>query len=150
MAEPPRESWAQRLRDHCAVRGFPAPTFQDHSDRRGRRTAWTCVVTVNGVPINARFSYEYDYIAQAREDAAEQALRWITGVTDIGQQPPPASYYAQQRTQNLQSSQHLMLSQATQIPIRNPAQAQLQYPNPILAQQQHPNQSQNRQYPGAR
>lgn len=32
---------------------------------------------------------------QAREDAAEMALRKITGYVDATQEPPPASHYAQ-------------------------------------------------------
>ncbi|KAF1838262.1 hypothetical protein BDW02DRAFT_489492 [Decorospora gaudefroyi] len=91
-----QESWTQRLRDHCLVRGLQEPTYQDVSDRRGGRTAWSTMVSVNGTSFQARFWYDGTYINQAKEDAAEVALRTITGYTNTSQAPPPASHYVGQ------------------------------------------------------
>lgn len=89
-----RESWSKRLRDHCAVRQLAVPTWTDVSDRRGGRTAWSSRVTVNGVEIQGRYWYDLQYIERAREDAAEMALRYLTGTSNIAVDPPPASYFA--------------------------------------------------------
>ncbi|CAO2652983.1 Nn.00g023940.m01.CDS01 [Neocucurbitaria sp. VM-36] len=88
-----REPWTQRLRDHCLVRRLGEPSYQDVSDRRGGRTAWSTVAVVNGTPYAARFWYDGAYIDQAKEDAAEIALRKLTGYTDPSLEPPPASHY---------------------------------------------------------
>ncbi|KAF1960624.1 hypothetical protein CC80DRAFT_488919 [Byssothecium circinans] len=90
-----REQWSQRLREHCSVRGFGEPVWQDVSDRRGGRTAWSSIVSVQGNQYPARFFYDGAYMEQAREDAAEMALRTITGYVNTTQEPPPASHYAQ-------------------------------------------------------
>jgi hypothetical protein len=42
----------------------------------------------------ARFYYDGEYMAQAKEDAAEVALRNLTGTMSVGTVPPPASFYA--------------------------------------------------------
>jgi hypothetical protein len=60
----------------------------------GGRTAWSTVATVNGQHYPARFWYDGTYIAQAKEDSAEMALRNLTGTVGTNQEPPPASYYA--------------------------------------------------------
>jgi hypothetical protein len=52
------------------------------------------VTTVQGNQYQARFWYDGDYIAQAREDSAEMALRHLTGTVNTAQEPPPASYYS--------------------------------------------------------
>ncbi|KAH7072396.1 hypothetical protein FB567DRAFT_417019, partial [Paraphoma chrysanthemicola] len=83
-----RESWVQRLHEHCQARGLAEPTYQDVSDRRGGRTAWSTVTTVNGVHYPARFWYDGDYVAQAKEDSAEIALRTLTGYLGAAQEPP--------------------------------------------------------------
>ncbi|KAF2824355.1 hypothetical protein CC86DRAFT_420886, partial [Ophiobolus disseminans] len=80
--------------DHCTARGWTEPVFQDVSDRRGGRTAWSTVVTVNGQHWPARFWYDGTFIAQAKEDSAEVALRNVTGTVGTNQEPPPASFYA--------------------------------------------------------
>ncbi|KAL5372622.1 hypothetical protein DPSP01_013374 [Paraphaeosphaeria sporulosa] len=87
--------WAQRLREHCSVRKLGDPTWQDVSDRRGGRTAWSSIVLIQGAQYSARFWYSGERLEQAREDAAEMALRNLTGYTKPNQQPPPASYYLQ-------------------------------------------------------
>ncbi|KAF2125051.1 hypothetical protein P153DRAFT_389905 [Dothidotthia symphoricarpi CBS 119687] len=88
-----REPWTQRLRDHCMVRRLGEPAYQDVSDRRGGRTAWSTVAVINGTQYSARFWYDGNYIDQAKEDAAEIALRKLTGYVDPTTQPPPASHY---------------------------------------------------------
>ncbi|KAF1946856.1 hypothetical protein EJ02DRAFT_198518 [Clathrospora elynae] len=88
-----QEPWTQRLRDHCLVRGLSEPIYQDISDRRGGRTAWSTIVTVHNTSYQALFWYDGDYVLQAKEDAAEIALRSITGYTNTAQVPPPASAY---------------------------------------------------------
>ncbi|KAF2637451.1 hypothetical protein P280DRAFT_492335 [Massarina eburnea CBS 473.64] len=89
-----REQWAQRLKEHCSVRGLGEPIWQDVSDRRGGRTAWSSIVAINGSQYAARFWYDGAYMVQAREDAAEMALRHITGYVNTTEEPPPASHYA--------------------------------------------------------
>ncbi|KAL5371430.1 hypothetical protein PMIN06_012876 [Paraphaeosphaeria minitans] len=87
--------WARRLKEHCSVRNIGDPTWQDVSDRRGGRTAWSSIVLIQGTQYSARFWYAGERLDQAREDAAEIALRNLTGCTKPNQQPPPASYYLQ-------------------------------------------------------
>ncbi|KAF2656080.1 hypothetical protein K491DRAFT_692281 [Lophiostoma macrostomum CBS 122681] len=89
-----RETWSKRLRDHCAVRRLGEPTWQDVSDRRGGRTAWSSIVAINGTHYSARFFYDGSKQEAAREDAAEMALRALTNTIEGTQEPPPASYYA--------------------------------------------------------
>jgi hypothetical protein len=64
----------------------------------GGRTAWSTITTINGVHYPARFWYDGEYVAQAKEDSAEIALRSLTGTMDMRTEPPPASAY-QTRTQ---------------------------------------------------
>jgi hypothetical protein len=105
--------------DLCNMRGWPDPTFQDVSDRRGTlmmvtvgllvilpgcvrgvpihrtvssssltvrtntrtggRTAWSCIVVVQGTHFPARFWYDGQYADQSREDCSEVAYRRLTG-----------------------------------------------------------------------
>ncbi|KAH7120992.1 hypothetical protein B0J11DRAFT_53961 [Dendryphion nanum] len=95
MAESTKESWRQRLQDHCSVRNLGEPTFQEISDRRGGRTAWSVICYAGQTQVAARFWYDGQYAEQAKEDAAEVALRTLTGTTNMATEPPPASYYAQ-------------------------------------------------------
>jgi hypothetical protein len=60
----------------------------------GGRTAWSTITTINGIPYPARFWYDGEYVAQAKEDSAEIALRTLTGTMNLNTEPPPASYYA--------------------------------------------------------
>ncbi|EME44070.1 hypothetical protein DOTSEDRAFT_71766 [Dothistroma septosporum NZE10] len=78
----------ERLINFCRGQGVRAPNFQIVSDRRGGRTAWSCMVTVHGQNIQARFWYDGQYVNNAREDAAERALQ-LLGVyrTPPTQQP---------------------------------------------------------------
>ncbi|KAI1631456.1 hypothetical protein F4809DRAFT_166612 [Biscogniauxia mediterranea] len=70
--------WQDRLIEACREYQIQEPDFQLVSDRRGGRTAWSCVVTVYGRRIEARFWYDGRNIVNAREDAAEAALNWLT------------------------------------------------------------------------
>ncbi|KAF2704278.1 hypothetical protein K504DRAFT_390681, partial [Pleomassaria siparia CBS 279.74] len=80
--------------EHCTVRRLGDPSWQDVSDRRGGRTAWSSIVAVNGNHYSARFWYDGNYVEQAREDAAEIALRQLTGCINTTAHPPAASYYS--------------------------------------------------------
>jgi hypothetical protein len=64
------------------------------SHQTGGRTAWSSIVVVNGSHYSARFWYDGAYMDQAREDAAEMALRNLTGTVNTTAMPPAASYYA--------------------------------------------------------
>lgn len=52
-------------------------------------------MVIQGSHYTARFWYDGNYMEQAREDAAEIALRNLTGYVNTTQDPPPASQYAQ-------------------------------------------------------
>ena len=56
----------------------------------GSRTAWSSIVMIQGAQFSAQFWYAGERLEQAREDAAEVALKQLTGFTGRGQQPPPA------------------------------------------------------------
>jgi hypothetical protein len=58
----------------------------------GGRTAWSSIVLISaaGAQFSARFWYSGERLEQAREDAAEVALRQMTGCTKPNEQPPPA------------------------------------------------------------
>lgn len=60
----------------------------------GGRTAWSSFVVINGAQYSARFWYDGNYMEQAREDAAEMALRNLTGTVNTTAEPPAASFYA--------------------------------------------------------
>ncbi|KAG9202003.1 hypothetical protein G6514_005199 [Epicoccum nigrum] len=87
------KSWNDRLKEHCQVKNLGEVMYQDVSDRRGGRTAWSTIAVVNGMHYPARFWYDGARIEQAKEDAAEIALRQLTGCTDPKEQPPPAAQY---------------------------------------------------------
>lgn len=63
----------------------------------GGRTAWSSIVCINGVNYPAKFWYDGEYAEQSKHDAAESALRILTGTQDMATEPPPATFY-QQRT----------------------------------------------------
>ncbi|KAF2203818.1 hypothetical protein GQ43DRAFT_469616 [Delitschia confertaspora ATCC 74209] len=71
--------WQNRLKDHCTTARLEQPTWQDVSDRRGGRTAWSSIAVVQGRAYSARFWYDGAYVEQAREDAAEIAYLAICG-----------------------------------------------------------------------
>ncbi|CAG7919072.1 unnamed protein product [Penicillium olsonii] len=90
-----RPSWQDQLQEHCRSTKMNPPVFNIVSDRRGGRTAWSSTVTVQGQNIAARYWYDGQYINNAKEDAAEVALK------TLNQQPRsstvfPGQLYTQQ------------------------------------------------------
>ncbi|TVY35211.1 hypothetical protein LSUB1_G005787 [Lachnellula subtilissima] len=59
--------------------GSGATTWQDKLE--GGRTAWSSTVTVQGQHISARYWYDGQYVHNAKEDAAEVALKHLNGST---------------------------------------------------------------------
>lgn len=72
------------LIEHCAARHLPAPSYNVVSDRRGKRTAWSCTVSVSGQNVPAKYWYDGQYVNTAKEDAAEAALQKLQGKTSSG------------------------------------------------------------------
>ncbi|KXH69380.1 hypothetical protein CSAL01_07725 [Colletotrichum salicis] len=72
-------TWQERLEGACREAKFTPPLFQIVSERRGGRTAWSSRVTVHGRTLSARFWYDGKNLNNAREDAAEMALNYLTG-----------------------------------------------------------------------
>ncbi|KAJ6161295.1 hypothetical protein N7470_004691 [Penicillium chermesinum] len=68
--------------------GASRPTWQDQLS--GGRTAWSSTVTVQGQNIAARYWYDGQYINNAKEDAAEVALKILN------QQPRASTVYVGQ------------------------------------------------------
>ncbi|EEA24550.1 hypothetical protein TMatcc_007653 [Talaromyces marneffei ATCC 18224] len=68
-------NWQKMLGDHCSKNGLAAPEFHIVSDRRGGRTAWSATVNVGGGSFAARYWYDGQYLNNAKEDAAEVAIR---------------------------------------------------------------------------
>ncbi|KAL1855223.1 hypothetical protein Daus18300_011224 [Diaporthe australafricana] len=79
-------AWQSKLEDACREYQLASPSFQIVSDRRGGRTAWSSRVTVNGAIHQARFWYDGKNLNNAKEDAAEVALSFISMAAS-----PPAS-----------------------------------------------------------
>ncbi|EPE04953.1 hypothetical protein F503_00107 [Ophiostoma piceae UAMH 11346] len=71
--------WQDRLAEACRGYNIEAPAFQIFSDRRGGRTAWSSRVSIYGSVFTARYWYDGKNINNAREDAAEMAVAWLTG-----------------------------------------------------------------------
>lgn len=67
------------LPEHCKAANLYHPVWHEVSDRRGYRTAWSSLATVNGCSIPAYYWYDGQFIKNAREDAAEAALRILYG-----------------------------------------------------------------------
>ncbi|TAQ89573.1 hypothetical protein B7494_g2101 [Chlorociboria aeruginascens] len=78
---PTAATWVERLEEKCREAQINPPIFQIVSDRRGGRTAWSSTVTVQGQNIAARFWYDGQYVNNAKEDAAEVALKHLNGST---------------------------------------------------------------------
>jgi len=85
-----RPSWQDRLNEHCRRAKIQLPVFNIVSDRRGGRTAWSSTVNVSGRSMSARYWYAGEYIFNAREDAAEVALKQLNS-----QAITPTSYQGQ-------------------------------------------------------
>ncbi|KAF2774536.1 hypothetical protein EJ03DRAFT_347131 [Teratosphaeria nubilosa] len=85
-----------QLIEFCRENNWRSPSYQVLSDRRGGRTAWSCEVVVGQQTIRARYWYDGQYVANAREDAAEVALQ-LYGVLPAPPGPQPTHYHQQQR-----------------------------------------------------
>ncbi|KFY17407.1 hypothetical protein V492_00704 [Pseudogymnoascus sp. VKM F-4246] len=68
-------TWQDKLQERCRTAQINPPVFSIVSDRRGGRTAWSSTVTVSGQSIAARYWYDGQYLNNAKEDAAEVALK---------------------------------------------------------------------------
>ncbi|OSS53985.1 hypothetical protein B5807_01438 [Epicoccum nigrum] len=78
MATNGSESYVQKLQHYCATNQIAQPQFQDYSDPRGVRTAWSSSVFVNGREYRAHLWRDYRYLEQSREEAAEAAWKAIS------------------------------------------------------------------------
>lgn len=63
--------------DYCQKQMWQPPVWNIMSDRRGGRTAWSATVEIGGVSVSARYWYDGVYLGNAKEDAAEVALRLL-------------------------------------------------------------------------
>ncbi|KAH8745467.1 hypothetical protein F5883DRAFT_587044 [Diaporthe sp. PMI_573] len=72
------QAWQSKLEDACREYQLALPSFQMVADSRGCRTAWSSRVTVNGAIHQARFWYDGKNLNNAKEDAAEVALRFVS------------------------------------------------------------------------
>ncbi|KAI1256369.1 hypothetical protein MGN70_001493 [Eutypa lata] len=77
--------WQQQLEEACREYQIQAPVFHFVSDRRGGRTAWSSIVAVYGRRIQARYWYDGKNLNNAKEDAAEAALIWLSQESDLSQ-----------------------------------------------------------------
>ncbi|KAG9196481.1 hypothetical protein G6011_01602 [Alternaria panax] len=75
--------------DYCATNQIAQPQFQDYSDPRGIRTAWSSSVFINGREYRAHLWRDYRYLEQSREEAAEVAWKALSSA------PPPTANTAQ-------------------------------------------------------
>jgi len=75
--------WQSDLEYHCKERQMTPPMWTLVSDRRGSRTAWSCVVVVQGRSIRGRYWYDGQFLNNAREDAAEVALQFLRNLDSI-------------------------------------------------------------------
>lgn len=73
----------------CYAHDLQVPTFQIISDMRGKRTAWSCIITINDRQVAARFWYDGEHIDNSREDAAEKALQMF-GILAAPPGPKPS------------------------------------------------------------
>ncbi|KAF4595604.1 hypothetical protein GQ602_001217 [Ophiocordyceps camponoti-floridani] len=71
-------TWQERLEEVCRQAKLCPPVFQLVSDRRGGRTAWSSRVIVHGKTLEARYWYDGKNLNNAREDAAECAINWLS------------------------------------------------------------------------
>ncbi|OAL49193.1 hypothetical protein IQ07DRAFT_72749 [Pyrenochaeta sp. DS3sAY3a] len=78
MAAP--DSYISKLQHYCATHQIAQPQFQDYSDPRGIRTAWSSSVFVHGREYRAHLWRDYRYLEQSREEAAEVAWKTLTAV----------------------------------------------------------------------
>jgi len=81
-------SWQERLEEACRDAQLRPPVFHLVSDRRGRRTAWSSRVTIDGTTLEARFWYDGKNLNNAKEDAAECAINWLTSSNSVSPSQP--------------------------------------------------------------
>ncbi|KAB8258864.1 hypothetical protein BDV32DRAFT_125027 [Aspergillus pseudonomiae] len=91
-ASAPRTTWQQQLEEHCEAHKRSKPLFRLFTERRGGRTAWTCIATIDGVQYPARFWYDGKYSDNAIEDAAEKALNILSPQTSRNTRYPGQIY----------------------------------------------------------
>jgi len=72
-------TWQDKLQEKCREAQLHPPVFNILSDKRGGRTAWSSTVTLQGQTIQARYWYDGQYVNNAKEDAAEVALKHLNG-----------------------------------------------------------------------
>lgn len=84
-----QESYVQKLQHYCATNQIAQPQFQDYSDPRGIRTAWSSSVFVHGREYRAHLWRDYRYLEQSREEAAEVAWKALnaTPTSNVTSQP---------------------------------------------------------------
>lgn len=75
------ETYIQKLQNYCSANQIAQPQFQDYSDSRGIRTAWSSGVIVQGREYRANLWRDYRYLDQSREEAAEIAWKTLTGAS---------------------------------------------------------------------
>lgn len=80
MAANMQETYVEKLHNYCTTNQIAQPQFQDYSDPRGIRTAWSSGVIVQGREFRAQLWRDYRYLAQSREEAAEIAWKTLNGI----------------------------------------------------------------------
>ncbi|KAF2647418.1 hypothetical protein K491DRAFT_614626 [Lophiostoma macrostomum CBS 122681] len=66
--------------DWCSANSIDQPQWQDYSDPRGVRTAWSSGVVVQGREYRATLWRDYRFLDHSREEAAEIAYKALVGV----------------------------------------------------------------------
>ncbi|KAF2707186.1 hypothetical protein K504DRAFT_470403 [Pleomassaria siparia CBS 279.74] len=94
MAANRSETYVQRLQNYCASNAIEQPQWQDYSDPRGIRTAWSSAVFVQGREYRAQLWRDYRYLDQSREEAAEVAYRALVGAPTTTVQPAASYTYS--------------------------------------------------------
>ncbi|KAF2441388.1 hypothetical protein P171DRAFT_457191 [Karstenula rhodostoma CBS 690.94] len=90
MAANRQETYIQKLQNYCTTNQIAQPQFQDYSDPRGIRTAWSSGVLVHGREFRAHLWRDYRYLEQSREEAAEIAWKTLNGLPVTN--APPVVY----------------------------------------------------------
>ncbi|KAH7382707.1 hypothetical protein DE146DRAFT_760538 [Phaeosphaeria sp. MPI-PUGE-AT-0046c] len=105
----PTQTWVQRLKgmSNNLTTAKPAasqkpPTKMSPIAGVCGRTAWSCIASISTAHYPAKYWYDGAYTAQAKQDAAEVALRTLTGTLNTNVDPPPASYYVALQQQHQQ------------------------------------------------
>ncbi|KAE8133726.1 hypothetical protein BDV38DRAFT_257313 [Aspergillus pseudotamarii] len=91
-----RTSWQDQLKIYCKNHRLSEPVFNIFTESRGKRTAWSCVVRVQAKEYPAQFWYDGDHLNNAKEDAAEKALKVLCPQTPRGNTSYLGQIYANQ------------------------------------------------------